>query len=186
MVLFRWYVLRATYGRALSASVVLEELGYRCYVPTHVEVKVTESGRRKTERRPLLPSLVFIYATEQFILKEVKEGLVAPYVSIYYDHFNTKYGRNVPLVIPDGEMENFIRLTSVEDEHVEVVDESRCRFQSGDIVEVTGGPFAGVWGRVVRVARQTRVLVNLRGVCLVATSYVPKKLLKKVDQQGGN
>jgi transcription antitermination factor NusG len=55
-----------------------------------------------------------------------------------------------------------------------------CRFQGGDRVRVIGGQFVGVEGRVARVAGEQRVVVELQGVCLFATAYVPSAFLQKI------
>ena len=52
--------------------------------------------------------------------------------------------------------------------------------KQGDYVEVIEGKFAGVRGRVARLHGQTCVLVNLEGICIASTAYVPKAFLKKV------
>jgi ribosomal protein L24 len=43
---------------------------------------------------------------------------------------------------------------------------------------VTQGEFEGVRGKVVRVSGQQRVAVNLQGLCLVATAYIPSAFLR--------
>lgn len=63
---------------------------------------------------------------------------------------------------------------------VKVVSEDQCHFKSGDLVKVTGGEFKGVVGRVARLGGQQRVVVEVKGVCLVSTAYVPTGLLEKI------
>ena len=60
------------------------------------------------------------------------------------------------------------------------VEPERCNFLSDEEVLVTDGPFAGVRGRVVRVSRQNRVAVSLRGIStLIVTAYIPTAFLEK-------
>jgi transcription antitermination factor NusG len=48
-------------------------------------------------------------------------------------------------------------------------------------VRVTDGPFEGIIGRVVRVARQQRVAVEIRGLnALITTAYIPTAFLEKL------
>lgn len=47
------------------------------------------------------------------------------------------------------------------------------------MVRVMDGEFAGVEGRVARVSGQQRVVVEVEGVCLIATAYIPSAVLEK-------
>ena len=67
----------------------------------------------------------------------------------------------------------FIKATSTDNEHVRIVSAEQCHYKSGDTVKVIGGEFEGVIGKVARVAGQQRVVVEISGLCLVATAYIP-------------
>lgn len=88
-------------------------------------------------------------------------------------------GKNPPVTIPDNEMINFIRLTSVNSEHIMVLPPERCHFKSGDLVRIIEGPFTGVVGRVGRAAGQQRVFVTILNDSIVATAYIPNDFLQK-------
>lgn len=79
-----------------------------------------------------------------------------------------------------NEMMNFIRVTSLNNEHVRLVESQHCHYKSGDKVRIVDGDFAGVEGRVARVAGQQRVVIELPGVCLVATAYIPTAFIKPI------
>ena len=79
------------------------------------------------------------------------------------------------------EMMNFIKLTSVNSEHIMVLPPERCHFKSGDLVRVIAGAFTGVVGRVGRAAGQQRVFVVLEGLCNVATAYIPNDFIQSID-----
>lgn len=46
------------------------------------------------------------------------------------------------------------------------------------MVRVIDGQFKGVVGRVARVAGEQRVVVEVEGVCLVSTVYVPTAFIE--------
>lgn len=46
------------------------------------------------------------------------------------------------------------------------------------MVKVIDGEFKGVTGRVARIAGQQRVVVEISGLCLVATAYIPTDFIK--------
>lgn len=129
-------------------------------------------------REPLIPNLLFAHATK----KEIDPVLAAPgnaYLSYYYDHFRINAdGKNPPLIVPDKQMDNFIRLTSIANDHILFVDRSQCHFKNGDHVVVTDGDFRGIEGRIARVSRQQRVVVELDGIGCITTAYIPKAFLR--------
>ena len=75
------------------------------------------------------------------------------------------------------EMMNFIRATSPENEHVMTVTPAMCHFKSGDVVKVIDGDFKGVVGKVARVAGQQRIIIEIEGLCMIATAYVPSAFI---------
>ena len=108
-----------------------------------------------------------------------------PLLSYYYDH--TSYcqdnpDRNPPLVIPNEAMDNFIKLTSIKNPHISPVTSENIQYKLGDHVIVTEGDFEGIQGKVTRIAGQQRVIVELFSGCLVATAYIPKEAMEKIDK----
>lgn len=77
-------------------------------------------------------------------------------------------------------MDNFIKLTSVDDENIILIDHVNGKFKKGDQVRIVDGSFKGIEGRVTKITGQKRVIVELPGLCSVATAYVPKGFIKKV------
>ena len=94
-----------------------------------------------------------------------------PLLSFYYDHtlhLESDPTKNPPLIIPPSAMDNFIRLTSVTNPHIIPITSPNIHFKLGDLVLITEGEFAGIRGRVARIAGQQRVVVELFDGCLVA------------------
>ena len=143
------------------------------------------NGKRKLVHEPLLSNLIFAYMTREKSHEFVKKpSVTASWLKYYTDktkEVETNTGKNPPVTIPDNEMLNFIRLTSVNSEHIMVVPPKRCHFKSGDLVRVIDGPFTGVIGRVGRAAGQQRVFVVLDGVCTVATAYIPNDFIQIIE-----
>ena len=48
------------------------------------------------------------------------------------------------------------------------------------MVRVIDGDFKGVVGKVARVCGQQRVVVEIKGVCLVSTAYIPSAFIEKI------
>ena len=170
----QWYVLRVSYGRAEKANDLLSAKGLETYLPLHSIYKEV-NGKRKKQRVLLLPNFLFIRTTLSILESLIKSSPDFRFISFYYDHFNMQSdGKNPPLVVPANSMDNFIKLTSIDDEHILLIDEINGTYKQGDYVRIIDGPFKGIEGRVTKITGQKRVIVELPGLCSVATAYIPK------------
>ena len=176
--------MRATYGRTEKALGILQTANVETYLPMHYVVKEI-NGKRKLVHEPLLPNIIIAYMTREKSHEFVKEpAITAKWLKYYTDKtkpVEKETGKNPPVTIPDNEMLNFIKLTSVNSEHIMVLPPERCHFKSGDLVRVIDGVFTGVVGRVGRAAGQQRVIVVLEGVCNVATAYIPNDFIQIIE-----
>lgn len=181
-----WFVLRVSYGRALKAKEILDTLGFECYVPMRYK-QVKRQGKSKIVTEPLLPSFLFVHASAENIETVLHDNRVntldgRSLLTYYYDHTSYRQDcpdRNPPLIISDGAMHNFIRLTSIRNPHIIPITSSNIQFKMGDKVVVIDGEFKGIHGRVARIAGQQRVIVELFDGCLVASAYIPKEAMEK-------
>ena len=150
----------------------------------HLNLHVTViNGKRSKRRVPLLPNFLFVHTTLQTIETLLKSLPTLSFITFYFNHFETNdNGKNPPLVVPKKEMDNFIKLTDIDDEHIRVVDESQLRYCKGDIVRVTEGAFCGIVGKVAKITGQQRVIVEIPGLCNVATAYIPKAFLEVIGK----
>lgn len=175
----QWYVFRATYGRESKAFSYLESKGIDSYIPFRWTVKQCE-GITKRVREPLLPNLLFVYCSHEQAEVLIKQTAELQYLNYYYNHLVCEPdGKNPPLTIKYDLMMNFIAVTSSPNEHIRLVDSARCHFKSGDKVRVINGAFTGVEGKVARISGQQRVVVEIDGLCAIATAYVPTAFLEK-------
>lgn len=182
----QWFVLKVSYGRIDKAKTFVEAKGLECYVPLRYK-EVRKQGKKRIIPIPLLPSLIFVYATAEQVETLLHDNKVVSnesraLLSYYFDHTihcQNNPDRNPPLTIQDEAMNNFIRLTSIKNPHIIPVTSNSIQFKLGDNVVVTEGEFKGIHGRVARIAGQQRVVVELFDGCLVATAYVPKEAMRK-------
>ena len=176
----QWYVLRVSYGRAEKANELLKAKGIETHLPRHTTYKGV-NGKRIKQRLPLLPNFLFAKTTLSVLEQFLKSSPDLNFITFYYDHFNKKPdGKNPPLVVPKESMDNFIKLTSIDDEHILLIDKVNGTYKQGDYVRIIDGPFKGIEGRVTKITGQKRVMVELPGICSVATAYIPKVFLLQV------
>ena len=173
----QWYVLRVSYGRAEKANELLKAKGIETHIPLHTIYKEV-NGKRNKQRVPMLPNFLFAKTTLSVLQSFLMSSPDLNFITFYYDHFNKKPdGKNPPLIVPKESMDNFIKLTSIDDEHILLIDEVNGTYKQGDYVRIIDGPFKGIEGRVAKITGQKRVIVEVPGLCSVATAYIPKAFI---------
>lgn len=176
----QWFVLRATYHREKKAYDYLIAKGIEAFIPFHRTLRLTQ-GKHKFVVESYLPSFLFVYATAEVVKEYVENTPELPFLSYYYNHFvTTEEGKNPPLTVPYDSMMNFIKVASVDKRHVKVISPEQCHYKNGDLVKVIYGEFKGVVGKVARVSGQQRVVVEIEGVCLISTAYIPNAFIEKI------
>ena len=177
-----WFVLRVTYNRTQKAYSIMATSDVQSYMPMHYVIK-KEIGKKKRILQPLLPNLLFVYTTREVVNSIIKKkGEEMSVLKFYLDKTKPleNNGKHPPLTIPFTSMTNFIKATSTDREHVRIVSAEQCHYKSGDMVKVIDGEFKGVTGRVARIAGQQRVVVEISGLCLISTAYIPSAFIEKI------
>ena len=165
-VLQSWYALRATYSRELKVQSLLQERGVRTFVPMMWRKKITD-GKQEKKLVPAVSNLCFVYWDKESIDKCIRSfGESAPF-NYYWDRTS-----NRPLTIPEKAMEDFIAIASAIDEDIIYITEISDKLREGQPVRVKNGPFKGVEGKIARIRKSRRVVVELPGMLAVASTYV--------------
>ena len=173
------------YGRELKAHIVLStQEDIDMYMPVRYTIR-NSNGHNRRVTTPMLYSLLFVYSkleTIDHIVKSISSKTnTKNLISFYFDHFHIwNEGKNIPLIIHYNAMMNFIRITSIDNEHIRLIHPDQCHYCSGDLVRIIEGDFKGIVGREARVAGQQRVVVELDGICMVTTVYIPSAFIKKI------
>lgn len=186
---YRWFVLRVPYGREREVAATIQSPTLLTYAPALTVARI-RNGKRIMEEKSALPNMFFAYAREEQLAYYLDRPIPLkdqPHrqpgqLRFMYDHTRKNdAGYDRKMTVPFEQMRHFIRVTMQHDEHVRVYLNDAFSAQLGDYVEVIEGKFAGVRGHVARLHGQTCVLVNLEGICIASTAYVPKAFLKKVN-----
>ena len=169
-----WYVLRATYARELKFQAELQEKGIRTFVPMMWKSLPAESGRKGQKKLvPAISGLVFAFASREVLDAYIRSFGDARPVNYYWDRITES-----PLTVPDKAMEDFIAVASTLDEDLIFLTAISDKLREGQTVKVTEGPFQGVEGKIVRIRKSRRVLVELPGYLAVASTYVSPAALE--------
>ena len=171
---YSWFALRATYSRELKVRDQLAERGVRTFVPMIWKRCPVKPGMTQTRKLvPAISSLCFVYWTKADLDQYIRSfGDVKP-VNYYWDRT-----KDCPLVVPEKAMEDFIKVSSSADEDLIYITEINEKLREGQTVRVKEGSFAGVEGKVVRIKKSRRILVELPGMLAVASTYVSPSMLE--------
>lgn len=172
----KWYVLRITYSREKKAYDYITSNGIQAYLPQHHVYKIKD-GKRVKSLRPLIPNLLFVHCSKEELDDVVKGSKKQPYIRYNYNHLvKTPDGKDEVMTVRDDDMQNFIRITSVDNPHIKVLSPD-TPYKAGDYVEVIDGPFTGVRGHVTRYASEQRVVITVNDLFKIATAYIPTSFL---------
>lgn len=168
--------MRVTYNREMKIKRLFDDMGVSSYIPMHYAF-TGEGANRKRELVPAIHNLIFVQSTQDTLtgLKmRDKEFDCLRY--IIRRGFNGTRGEIIH--VPDSQMENFIKATSVADDHLRYLNYCDDSLEKGIKVMVTNGVFAGVTGVVKRIKKNKCVVICIEDVAAVAIAYVPKEQLE--------
>lgn len=155
--------MRATYHREMVVRDALNSAGIECYLPTTQKLK-TLHGRKVRVTTPLVSSLIFV--------KSNKERLQRFKVKVpHLQYMTTPVGdKNIPIVVPKKQMDDFIMLTKADCERLMFFKPGELDVKRGSRVRLHGGVFDGIEGAIVKVAgkRNKRFILEVNDVIAVA------------------
>lgn len=174
----KWHAIRVTYGRELKFQTRLNESGFETFIP--MTIKTIERGG-KTEKKivPAISNLCFVNADQQVLysfFKSIGEACPARFI---WD----KVSRD-PITIPDKAMEDFMLVSRTMLEDIIYLDEINSKFHEGQMVKVIDGPFMGIEGKIIRIRKSRRIMVELPGMLAIATAFIPKEFIQPVSVDG--
>ncbi|MGM9619852.1 MAG: UpxY family transcription antiterminator [Bacteroidaceae bacterium] len=171
-----WYALKVYFNKVSDMEDVLKSEGIESYVPRMTKPGCSGTGTNNSE--PAITSLMFFRSSQAYAgkLQEAVRGKAM----VYTRRSETGW---VPAAISDREMNVFRLVVSSGEDGLEYFSEDSRIFRKGMHVRVTGGPFRGAEGCIVRIKGNRRLIVSIHGVCAVATSYIPQCFLEKVEEE---
>lgn len=153
-----WYALKIFYNRSASILGEITHEGIEYFAPTDV-----------------IKSLLFVRCEERRVMLLGEEHRGEAWVYRSLDN------RRIPAAIDDHEMEVFRFVVTAGRQGLTLLGEDRPEYHEGDRVVVTGGPFKGAEGHIKRIKKDRRLVVTVKGIVAVATTYIHPSLLRKAD-----
>lgn len=147
-----------------------------CYAPMVTESHINAKGKKVSVTKPLIPSLFFMRSNRpqaECLEKELK-GCARLYRHI-------KDNKLLPVEIPLRQMQMFMMVSSGDQEGLDYFEDGAFNWQKGERVRVIDGRFKGLEGEIKRIKGDHRLVVALEGICAVATTYIPRCFLQKIE-----
>lgn len=172
----RWYAMSVPYNRVLKVKNMLDEKRIACFVPMRHEVR-TIRGRKIRQYVPAISNLIFVHTTETCLKLFKQTTSFLQYLVHKVDGVSHK------VIVPDAQMEQFMRVCRTNDEHLIYLKPEEINFSRGTRVRILGGIFHGVEGIFVKVKgkRNRRVVVLIDHVSAIAVSEVSPDLIEIIN-----
>lgn len=175
-----WYPMRVTYNRELAIKKRLDELAIVNFVPMRYDM-VDHGGERRKELVPAIHNLVFIRSSKGQ-LTELKRFTEEFEPMRFMVRYSLETNRTPEIItVPDKQMDNFMRVASVNHDDVVFLKYEDFLNKEGKRVKVVDGNFAGVEGVIKRIKRDRVVVVLLQDVAAVAITHLPPSYLQMME-----
>lgn len=177
-----WFPMRVTYNRELKVKENLEKLNIESFVPMHYEA-VGIGSDRQIKLVPAINNLIFVHALQKELTElKISRRELQPLRYMMRPVLGQN-GKHEIIRVPDRQMENFMRVASIEDDRVMFLKYEDFLSKPGQRVKITTGFFTGVEGVVKRIFNNRRVVVQIEGIAAVAIAHVPKEYLTPIDNE---
>ena len=166
--------MSAPYRRELKAKEYLQAKGIECFVPMVNALVEKRSGAKIRKQIPAIHNLIFVH-TSKNVIQEIKRG-------VDYLQYRTmpREGKNIPIIIPDRQMQQFIAVTQTANEGLIYMRPEEVNIAKGTRVRVHGGAFDGTEGVFVKIQgkRKPRVVLLIQGVAAVALAEISTEFIE--------
>lgn len=171
-----WFVMSAYKNEMKAEEKLRGKYGLEYFIPKYYAIRVYH-GVKSKRLVPVIPNLVFVHATRKQIIEFKKNYNFLQFVT------REKSSGLEYIVVPDDEMDSFIKISSQHEESTVYYKPEEIDIQKGTRVCIHGGKFDGVKGMFIRVKgkRNRRVVVMLEGVMAVSVEIHPD-LIEVISQ----
>lgn len=158
-----WFAMSAPYGRVLKAKALLDSKAVKNFIPMKYEMLCDKAGNKTRKLVPAISNLIFAYTTKETI-QSIKQNV--PFLQYL---IKREDDRNLPIIVPDKQMEQFIKVCETHDEKLLYLAPDEIQLDKGTPVKIIGSAFDGIEGLFVRIKgkRKKQVVVLIQSVTAV-------------------
>lgn len=170
----QWFAMSSPYRRELKARDFLLSKEVECFVPMRYALTEKVRGRKSRQLVPAIHNLIFVRTTKERI-KILKQG-------VDFLQYRTRpvNGKNVPIIVSDKDMQQFITITEKSNEELIYLNPEEIDLKKGTRVRIHGGAFDGTTGVFIKIhgKRNRRVVIEIEGVTAVALAEITPDLIE--------
>ena len=165
----QWYVMRAYKNEKRAEEILSGDHGLPFFIPKRYILQ-TVHGKQIRRLVPTIPGMIFVRASRVEINEFKSRCPFIQYV-VWKKRTGSEY-----LVVPEKEMDSFIKVTTQEEAPITYYPLEEINFKKGTPVRITGGTFDGVEGTFVKVKgkRNRRLVVNLPHILAASVEVEPQ------------
>lgn len=179
-----WYPMRITYGRPERMKRFQEMLTQEhleTFMPMRTEFQRTKNWDVHKLTVPAVNGLIFVRSTQEQ-LTELKMTRREFGPMHYWTNLFSESDDDRVLVIPDKQMENFMRVYSMGNDHVALLEYTDFIAKPGKRVRIIQGDFENTIGTVKRIKKSQCIVVQLEGFTAMAIAHVPPSWLEEITE----
>jgi len=162
----KWFVVKTNSRTEKKVEERLRNIGFEVFLPLQTSISQW-SDRIKEVSKPLISSTLFIHSTEL----DLKLIYNTP------GFHSVLHYQNKPAIVRDFEINNLRILLKQDSEHQL---EETSSIETGDLVEVTKGPFKGLIATSIEVNRNHKLIVEIESLGQKFVVHVSKSFVKKL------
>lgn len=155
------------------AKHLLDSADIENYIPMQQKIQVVDGKKRKA-LVPAVHNLVFVHSSKEIIQPFKKQ---VPYLQYIIDRSRGEDAG--PLIVPDRDMENFMKVVQVCQDSLEYLPVGDRNFPAGAKVRIIGGELDGVEGILSRSgkSKDKKLFVTLNGILSVKATVSPDSVV---------
>ena len=176
-----WFPLRIRNSSLVRLQTMKDRLDRQDDIlGTYVPLSFIKVSLTKMDFAPFLLNYIFVRSTfEKLVAIKQNQELFEPLRFVMHPVLDDDYHKHHEvLFISDRKMEDYIRVTSEENEKVIFLDNIAYACKPSQEVQITEGRFAGVVGRIKRIRGQRCVVLPIGYEMAAAVVDVPNKYLR--------
>ena len=172
-----WYALKIFFGKGKPIKAYFVANGIEHIYDVKKDYWDKDKKKRIVKEIPIMPSLILFRTTKTKAIEIERKFLNKV---MLYRGKNSKELKE-PSKISEREVEIFNIVATSGVEGLDFYDEYNPKFTKGDKFRVIEGPLKGAEGYVVRIKKDHKLYVSIKGLCAVTTGYIPKAFLQKIE-----
>lgn len=170
----QWFAMNVyDHSNAAVEAYLMKSDNIQFFNPKRYVIK-NVAGRSRRQLVPLIPSMTFVRGT----FRQVNE-LQKFFPKLGFARM-LKDGKMTIMVIPDNQMDEFIKISSHYEEDLTYYRPEEISLEKGTRIRIIGGIYEGIEGTLLKVKgkKSKRLVVKIDGLVAIAASHITPEFIQ--------